>query len=242
MGYASSTNADAWSVFNNVAGLAKVHQFASSFAYEIQPTLADANRMAFSITAPSSVGSFGLGIFRFGNEVYSEHLMSFAAANQIGNTSLGVRLNYVQYRAESFGSTNAFSLDFGGITQITQRLSVGAYIINLTQSKLARTDGERLPTKLVAGFGYKASDNVLIATELEKDIEYAATWRSGIEYSIYKKVFFRTGVSLNPNAAHFGLGAQKKELKFDYAVKGIQSFGLAHQLSVIYFLSSRVRK
>jgi hypothetical protein len=242
MGYASSAYADTWSIFNNVAGLGRVKQFSSSLAYEIQQNLVDANRMALSIASPSSIGSFGLGIFRFGNEIYNEHLVSLAAANQIGNTALGIKTNYVQYRSEGFGTSSALSVDFGGLTQITPRLFIGAYINNLTQSRISMTDGERLPTKLVAGFGYRASDGVFIGTELEKDIDYEATWRSGLEYTLYKRVFFRTGFNLNPTAAYFGLGVQKKRLKFDYAIKFNKGLGLAYQISTVCFLSSKVWK
>src|SRR5258706_4634710 len=140
LGYTSATLADEWALFNNVAGLARIDQASTSFAYEIRPALLGANRMAASISAPSKIGTMGIGIFRFGDDVYSEHLVSLGVANQIGNTSLGGKINYIQYRIESFGIYSALSFDFGGITRITPQISIGAYITNLTQSKLAGTD------------------------------------------------------------------------------------------------------
>jgi len=172
LGYASAVTEDEWSLFNNVGGLARVNQLNASFAYEARPALIGANRMAASVSAPSKVGTLAVGIFRFGDDVYSEHLVSFGIGNQIGNTSLGAKVNYTQYRVESFGNTSAMSFDFGGITRITSQLSIGAYITNLTQSKLAGTDGERIPTKLVLGVGFKPSDKIFVATELEKDLDY----------------------------------------------------------------------
>jgi hypothetical protein len=241
-GYASAVVEDEWSLFNNVAGLARVDQLSASFAYEARPALIGANRMATSISTPSKVGTLAVGIFRFGDDVYSEHQVSAGFGNQIGNTSLGVKVNYTQYRVETFGNTNAVSFDFGGITRITSQLSIGAYITNLTQSKLIGTDGERLPTRLVVGAGFRPSDKLFVATELEKDLEYIATWKSGIEYAIYRKVFFRTGFNLNPNAAYFGLGGQKKNLKFDYAIRFNKLTGVAHQISAIYQLRSKAGK
>jgi len=242
LGYTSSAIEDEWSLFNNVAGLAQVDQFSTSFAYEVRPALIGANRMAAAISAPSKIGTFGVGIFRFGDEVYSEHQVSVGLGNQIGNTSLGAKLNYSQYNVESFGTTTAMSIDFGGITKITPQLSIGAYITNLTQAKLIGNDGERLPTKLVTGVGFRPSDKLFLATELEKDLDYQATWKCGMEYSIYKKVFFRTGINLNPNAAYFGLGAQKKNLKFDYAIRFNQLTGAAHHASAVYLIPSKVKK
>ncbi|MBI1768965.1 MAG: hypothetical protein HYR67_11380 [Bacteroidetes bacterium] len=242
MGFTSSAIADEWSLFNNVGGLGKINQASANFAYEIRPALTGANRMAASILTPIKIGTLGLGVFRFGDDVYSEQLVSAGFGSSIGNTSLGAKVNYIQYRAESFGTNTATSFDFGGITQITTQIAVGAYIANLTQSKLIGTDGERLPTKLVAGLGFRPSEKILIATEIEKDLDYQTTWRSGLEYAIYKKVFFRTGFNMNPNAAYFGLGAQKRNLKIDYALKFNQLTGTAHQASAIYLFSSKQKK
>lgn len=242
MGFSSSTSTDEWSLFNNVGGLGKVNQAGANFAYEIRPALIGANRLAASILTPIKIGTVGMGLFRFGDDVYSEHLVSLGFGSSVGNTSLGTKVNYIQYQAESFGTNTATSIDFGGVTQITSQISVGAYITNLTQSKLIGTDGERLPTKLVAGLGLRPSEKIFIATEIEKDLDYQAAWRSGLEYAIYKKVFFRTGFNMSPNAAYFGLGAQKRNLKVDCAIKFNQLTGTAQQASAIYFFSSKPGK
>lgn len=239
LGYTSAVLDDEWSLFNNVGGLGKVKQQNANFAYEARPALVASNRMAASFLANTKIGTLGGGIFRFGDDVYSEHLVSLGYGNQIGNTSLGAKVNYIQYRAENFGTHTAFSLDFGGITSITKEITVGAYITNLTQSKLIGTDGERLPTKLVAGVGFKPTDKVFLATEIEKDIDYQSTWKTGLEYNFYKKMFFRTGFNLNPNATFFGIGLHKKNLKVDYAIRFGQLIGTAHQLSASYIFASK---
>ncbi|MBS1557409.1 MAG: hypothetical protein JST69_01675 [Bacteroidetes bacterium] len=234
VGYASAGLADEWAYFNNIGGIGKQKIASGSFAYEIKPTLTGANRMAASFLTPLKWGTAGVGIFRFGDEVYNEHLFSVGVGNTIGHTSLGLKTNYVQYRAEGFGQHSAISIDLGGITQLTQQFSIGAYITNLTQSKLNSVNAEPLPTKLVAGFSFRPSDQVLIATELEKDLLYRATWRSGVEYALYKKIFFRTGFNLSPNAAFFGLGVLKKNIKIDYAIRFNQLTGTVHQASAVY--------
>lgn len=242
MGNASSVIADEWSIFNNIGGIGNNKQVSANFAQELRPALPGANRMAFSILAPTKVAALGVGIFRFGDDVYSEHVVSISAGNTIGNTSLGVKFNYIQYRAESFGTTTAASIDVGGVTKLTPQISVGAYITNVTRAKLNRADGEKLPTKMVAGLGFKPSDKILIVTEIEKDIDYQATWRTGLEYNFYRKFFIRTGFNLNPNAAFFGIGGQRKKIKFDYAIRMNPLLGAAHQLSASYLLSSSAQK
>ena len=242
MGFSSSAIADEWSLFNNIGGLGKIDRASTNFTYEIKPALIGANRFAASIIIPTKLSAFGLGIFRFGDDLYSESIVSFGLGNTIGNTSLGAKANYVQYRAEGFGTSTAMSIDFGGISQLTPQISVGAYITNLTQAKLSDTDNQRLPTKLVTGLGFRLSDKIFLITEIEKDLDYPATWHSGLEYAVDKKIFFRTGFAMNPNAGYFGLGGQKKNIKVDYAMALNQLTGLAHQATAVYCFSLATKK
>ncbi|MFM9840649.1 MAG: hypothetical protein ACKVOQ_20445, partial [Cyclobacteriaceae bacterium] len=128
MGYASSTSADEWSLFNNVGGIGKIKQQSVGFAYEAVPSLIGANRMAAVWNAPTKWFNTSLGAFRFGDAIYSEQVLSAGIGNQFGITSLGAKVNYIQYRAEGFGTHSAVSVDFGGITKLTKQLSIGAYI------------------------------------------------------------------------------------------------------------------
>ncbi len=232
MGYASSVTMDETALFNNVGALAENKTASSFFTYEARPTLLGADRTAMGFSLPTRFGVGAIGLFRFGDEVYSEQIASAGFSNKFGIASLGAKINYIQYKAEGFGTKNAISVNFGGLAQITPQISVGAYIVNLNQSRIS--DDERLPTKLVAGIGFKPAAYLFIATELEKDLDYHVTWRTGSEYVIHKKVFARTGFSLNPSSAHFGIGAKASRLRIDYAFTISKSLGGAHEASAIY--------
>ncbi len=242
MGHASSTSKDEWALFNNIGALGKIQQPSAAFAYEAVPALDGANRMAAVYNLPLHWASIGLGAFRFGDAIYSEQIISLGIGNQFGITSLGIKLNYIQYRAEGFGVQNTMSIDFGGITQLTDQISIGAYINNLTLSSLQTRDGDNLPTRLVVGIGLKPSEKVFVTIELEKDVDYKPTWRTGLEYSVYKNLFFRTGYSVNPQAGFFGLGFHKSKLKIDYAIRFGQLSGAAHQASATYLIAPKNKK
>lgn len=238
MGYASSGNKDEWSLFNNPGGLGKINQTNGGVAYEVQAQLKSANRMGFVFNKPLKWGTPALGVFRFGDDLYNEQALSLGFGNQLGIASLGMKMNLVQYRAEGFGVSTAVSFDFGGITELTEKLSIGAYITNLTQSRIG-DDNEPLPTRLTAGLSYNPEKNIFITTELSKELEYATTWRTGLEYSFHQKVFFRTGFNLNPNAAFFGIGSRRKNLKFDYSIQLNNLTGASHQASASYWFSQK---
>lgn len=240
LGYSSSTLSGEWAILNNVGGLAKVDKPNAAFAYDTRPTLPGSNRVAAALSMPFKIGAAGgFSLFRFGDDLYSEQVISAGYSNQLGIASLGLKVNYVQYRAEGVGTRSFVGVDFGGITQLTKQISIGAYIININQPKLSSIDNERAPTRLVAGISFKPVEDCLILSEVEKELNYDATIKAGLEYRIHKKVKVRTGFNLHPNAAFFGLGFQARKLRIDYALQYNQSFSVAHQASVIYFIEKK---
>lgn len=233
MGYASASMFDAWGTFNNIAGLAKIDQPTAVFAHDLRPLLPGANRTAAAVSWPVNFGVFSSGVFRFGDDVYSESLLSAGFSNQLGLAALGIKLNYIQYRAEGFGTKGVFTLNVGGIAELTPSLAIGAYITNINQPKLS-PDEDRVPTLLTAGVSFKPSDKIIIATELAKDLDYATTWKTGLEYLFHKKFCARSGFNLHPHAAFFGLGFRTNKFILDYALQHSVHLSLSHQASVNY--------
>ncbi len=231
---ASSTLNDEWSLFNNIGGLAKVSRLSAAFAYEVRPSLPGANRMAAGLNIPFTFGTAGLGFFRFGDDLYSEQIITAGFSNQFGIASLGLKANYIQYRSQSFGVKSAVSINFGGIAEITPKISIGAYITNINQPKISDKDNERIPARLVAGISFKPTEKILLLTEVEKDISYDPTIKAAFEYTVHKKVFFRTGFNLYPNAGFFGLGFNARRVKIDYGMQYSEGLSLIHQASAIY--------
>ncbi len=235
MGYASAVSHDEWSLFNNVAGLAWQTEISATFAYEVLPDLQGANRMAAGISLPTKIGVAGMGLFKFGDALYSEQVASGAFSNKLGIASLGLKADYIQYEAAGTPTRNTVSVSFGGIAALTSEISVGAYIANLNQAKINET--ERLPTKLVAGISLKPDTHLTITSQVVKDLLFDATWKTGAEYSLNGKIFFRSGFNLNPTAGFFGLGFNSRKIKCDFSAR-LHSFPAnAYQASAAYIIN-----
>lgn len=232
IGYTSSTLFDEWGIFNNIAGTAKVEKTSAAFTYDLHPSVNGANRTAGAFAVPVKIGVVSAGIYRFGDDLYNEQLLSAGFSNKFGLAALGAQINYIQYRTEGFGSKGVLSLNLGGIAELTPHLSIGAYIVNINQPEIS--EQEKLPTKLVAGIGFKPVDKVFIATEIEKDLDYDPTWKMGIEYKFHKKFCARTGYTINANTAFFGLGFITKKFTIDYSIQHNVSVSLSHQATVGY--------
>jgi hypothetical protein len=232
LGYTSSALYDTWGVFNNIAGIAKIENTTAAFTYDLRPSLTGANRTAAVVALPLKTGVLGGGAYRFGDDLYNEHVITAGFSNKFGLAALGAQVNYIQYRTEGFGSKGVWSFNLGGIAELTPQFSVGAYIININQPSIS--ENEKLPTRLVAGISFTPIDKLFIATEIEKDLDYDPTWKAGIEYKFHTKFCARSGYNINPNTAFFGLGFKTKKFTIDYALQYSTVLSSSHQASAAY--------
>jgi len=238
LGYTSACLTDEWSLFNNIGGLSAVKNATAAFTYQARPGITAFNSMAAVMAVPLSYGVAGAGIFRFGDNLYNEQILTAGYSSTFGLASLGIKANYIQYNAEGYGRKGIASLSAGGIAKLTPVFSIGAHIININQPKLT-DDGERLPTTLIAGIAFTPSEKLLITTEIQKDLEYSAAVKAGLEYQPYKKITFRTGVNVNPGAGYIGIGFKPGKFILDYAFMHATDLGASHQATVSYRLNGK---
>jgi hypothetical protein len=234
LGYASACIEDEWSLFNNIAGMSKVNKTMAAFTYDMQPSFKPFNKTAFVMAMPFKIGVAGIGVFRFGDKLYNEQIVTAGFSNTFGLASLGLKINYIQYNAQGFGTKSLFSVSFGGIARLTEKISLGAHIININQPEVSSQDDEKLPTILITGLAFKLSSKTFIATEIEKNLDYRATLKSGIEYQWHKKFVIRTGFNINPAAVFLGFGYRLLKFKLDYAYQHSFVIGSRHQATVGY--------
>jgi|SRR5688572_15171095 len=239
LAYASSSLQDEWAIFNNPAGLANVKESVVAFTYDAMPSFKPFNRMAVAFSTPLKMGAVAAGVFRFGDDLYNEQLVCGAYSNTLGLASLGIKLNYVQYNAQGFGSKQVFSVSFGGIAKLTESISIGAHIININQPEISTAEKEKLPTILVVGASAQLSTQTFVTSELEKDLAHAVRWKTGVEYKPFKKFTFRTGYAVNPSAAYIGFGFRSRQFQLDYGYQHHFSTGARHQATVAYQLKKQ---
>lgn len=233
MGNVSACLSDVWSMTNNLAGLAEVEHATASASYHAIPSFSPFNRMAAVFALPIASGAGGVSVFRFGDDLYDEQILSLGYANTFGLASLGIKGNYIQYRAEGLETRTAISVSFGGLATLTPQLLFGAYIVNINQPVINETTEERIPTRLLAGVAFKPSGKVIASAEIEKEIQQRPTIKAGLEYEVFRKITFRTGFNLHPERGFTGIGFTLSRFQLDYALQWDHVFGLSHEATVI---------
>ena len=229
MGYSSFTLIDELSFFNNVASLAWCTSPSLAFAYDLTQALPGANRAATAFALPTGIGFFGLGAFRFGDDVYSEQLLSGAFSHRLASASLGIKANWIQYRSVGFESRSTLSIDFSGLMKVTPAWTVAGGIFNVNQASIV--DGEVLPVVFVAGLGWQADGGPLLAMEMEKQLKAAARMKFGVEIPIQKKLRLRAGFGTAPVSLHGGVGALLQRMALDFSTSYGEALGFSYQAS-----------
>jgi hypothetical protein len=234
IGYATSCIGDEWSIFNNVAGMAKIKNPIAACTYLSIPSFKSFNRMAAVINIPFHLLTAGAAVYRFGDALYNEQILTLAAANKFGLASLGAKAEYIQYNIQGYGTKGFVSFSAGGIAELTPTLSVGAYIQHINQPQLSSYENEKLPTWMNLGISFKPVTTVVITSEIQKALDFSPTYKAGLAYEVHKKIIIRTGFNIRPDKAFFGLGFRLKQFLFDYAFAFSQNTGSQHQASVGY--------
>jgi opacity protein-like surface antigen len=234
MGNANVTIGDAWSIFNNIGGLAKTENSQVTFSYDHRLNLDELTTLAAGAVFKGKNKAFGLGISSFGSEHFSQNQIGLGFSNQLGIASLGIKVNYLQTSIEGFGRGVAAVIEFGGVAELTPQLFFGAHIYNITRAKYGKNSDDRLPTTIKAGISYRPNSKVMVNLEAEKDILLDPLLKMGLEYNLMDRIWGRVGMNTDPNKFFFGVGFRPKRFHFDYAMTQHQNLGLTHHFSFNY--------
>ena len=249
---------EVWSMGNNVAGLAEIQRPTVGFYAEnryFSPALnvgsltvalplgrqsaLPAGAADGATTAPVATRTWarnGVVAFeaqRFGGQLYNETRVGAGYGYRFGQISLGGRVDMLQVSIEGLGSRRVLLGTLGGqIEVVPQRLSFGASLYNLSQTRLASYQDERVPTVLKAGLAYRPSVQVTLLVETEKDVERDANFKAGLEYRPVPILAARLGLATLTKQASAGIGVLAGSYQIDYAAAFQQALGFSQHLSI----------
>lgn len=228
---------DIWAVYHNQANLAGLENMAASVHYENRFMVKQLSMQGAAFALPTKSGVFGVSFSRFGYSQYNESKYGLAFAKAFGeNFYAGVQLNYLNtHIGEGYGNKGAFTAELGIRATLAKGFHLGFHAYNVTRSKMADYNNERIPTILRLGLQYDFSERVFLAAEVEKDIDHKPIFKAGAEYHFVKAFYLRAGVATNPYLNTFGLGLEIAEkLRLDVATSIHPVLGISPQGSLSY--------
>lgn len=237
MGGVSVVNADHWSVLNNPAGHATAQDISGFVSYRTIFDFSPFNTVSAGAVIPAGFGNVGLGVFRFGDDLFNTQMFSISASRKIGIMALGIKASYLQLNIDGFGSKGVFVADIGGVADLTPQLTFGAHIYNFSQATISAETNERVPTVIRLGLAYHPTEEFTFVLEGEKDVNLDPDLKLGIQYQLIEKVHLRTGFSGLNNTHSFGGGVELKKFVVDYGVSVDRDLGSTHNFGISFYPS-----
>ncbi|AHM58309.1 hypothetical protein D770_00155 [Flammeovirgaceae bacterium 311] len=239
MGGAAAPVTDVWALHYNIGALAGVQETTVAASYQSRLNMPELSTAGIVFCVPLPVGVAGAGVSRFGFGPYSLSEVSLGFAHQIRLVSIGLQAGIVQAATRGFGSRMVPLLSFGGTAELIPKLRFGGFIYNITQSQLSPETGEYIPTLLRAGLQWQPTVFVRLVAETEKDVDYPANFKAGLEYKLRNFLTLRTGFSTRPTSLHGGLGFLTGKLRIHYAMQHHRQLGLMHHTTFSLQLSKK---
>ncbi|MCC6726324.1 MAG: hypothetical protein IT258_17585 [Saprospiraceae bacterium] len=223
------------SIFTNQAGMVGVNKLAVVAAVEQRFLLSELRSASVGVTLPTRSGVFGFAAQSFGYEAFRRQKLGLSYARKLWKTlSVGAQFYYLQTRIPDYGSNGLVSLEIGAQANISKTLLVGAHLQNPANIELAA--GESLPTVLRLGLAWTVSEKLLICSEVEKDLDQAIRWKSGINYRPVSVLNLRAGFATEPSALFFGVGYRFGDnLQADMSGSFHQVLGFSPSLGVQWY-------
>lgn len=199
-----------WGGIRNQAVLALLEKPVAGLLAENRFLLNEIKSLGAIAAIPTGFGAFGLQLQYFGFEQFNEQKIGLAYGRKLlENFSIGAQVDFVNTTIPDYGNKGVLTFELGIFTQLSPGLDLGIHAYSPV--RVESVAGENLPTVVAAGFGYHASDKLLIIGEIEKDIDYQARIKVGVEYLPVPTLALRTGVSTNPTSLSFGAGLKIQE-------------------------------
>ncbi len=237
VGGASSSIFTNFAFFNNPAGLAEIKSFSLHASFFNSFGISGLNTTGFNVNIPSKHFKLGLGIQKFGDELYNENLLGILLAKQKDKVSIGIKASYYQVNIADYLSRNTILLEFGIIVKPIKKVTVGLHAVNLSSARLF--SAQSLPFQLKMGVSYYPTTKLRISSDLESDLKTYTSIKTGLEYNFYKNLFMRTGLNSHLKTLHFGFGLSHKNITFDYTTISNQNLGVSNGFSLGYTINKK---
>ncbi len=227
MGQSGVALADSeWSVFNNIALMPTDHNHISFYGYQFAG-IAEITDMALAGTFQTGLGTLGIGLHRYGFNLFHENRFLAGYKYSEGNVHFGVSASYTHlYQGEGYGSAGAPGFHLGIAAEPVQNVVVGIRTTHINQPSYGNTD-EELPREVAGGISYSLANESVITAELVKDVRFPVSFRSGVQFRLIPSFFARAGLTTEPSSWSGGFGYQPKPWTINIAIQQHNPLGLS---------------
>ena len=238
MGGSSVASQGLWALQNNPAGMANLDKISLGLYYENRWMLPETAYKCGGFALPTRFGTLGLSFNQFGSSKYNENKFGLAYAKDFGRyLQIGLQLDYLlTMTGNDYGTFSAVTFELGLQSQVTDKLTLGAYVFNPASFSFEQTlNHEKIPIVMRFGLAYRFTNDFAAQCEIEKNTEREGfSLRGGLEYEAVKNLYIRAGVQSNPNILSFGIGYGIRFAQVNVAAQLHNELGASIQTGLIF--------
>jgi long-subunit fatty acid transport protein len=226
---------DAWAVVYNPAGLARIGSPCYSvFFIPAQFGMNELQTKAAAAAVPLRFLAIGVEAEQFGFELYRETVFAAGLAVNFDRfVSAGLGLNLMRFDISKYGSDQNFIMNAGILAQATQDLRFGFCMSNINRAEIGK-QGETIPQIYSIGACWQPVEGLTLSAELEKDIGFPSSIKTGLEKILFGRFALRMGVSNQPDKYAAGFSVKQYCFQFGYAGYSHAELGWTHQIELSY--------
>ena len=239
MGSAGVSFTDIHSIWHNPAGMAHIEGIALSGYGQQHYLLESLQTVGLGAVYPTNSGTLGLTLNYLGFDLYKEQRIGLGYSRLLTrNLSLGAQFLVLNTQIPEYGNKSLFTFEVGSIYKVLPQVWIGAHIYSPV--RIAITEEENVPTLFSLGASYKPSNQVILSAEVEKDIDFDAQVKIGVEYQIIEALALRTGITTKPTTINFGVGYMLESgFAINAATRYHQTLGFTPGIGLVYQMNGK---
>lgn len=236
MGNTGTALQDVSSLVSNQAGVANLESPILGFSFQKPFLGTDISSQSVLFVLPVRVGVLGYTISNYGiPKVYSNLKSGLSFSRSFGpQLAMAMTVNYHQLQILNYGSSRAFSIDFGVQYVFIEGWVVGAHIENPGRFSYKNESHYQIPSIVRLGNSFQMNDQILISIDGVYRLDENLDANVGIEYSLIEYLKLRGGISLNHFQQYTGFGIDYQNFLFDVAAVLHPRLGVSPQIALSY--------
>ena len=234
IGTYTQLHTDAFSFTANQAALANISAFTAGVYGERRFMLEDLGWYQAAVVLPTKSGHFGVKGTYFGSVNNKETELGLAYGRKLSDKiAVGAQFNYYTQQIPQYGSLSAISIEGGILLKVNEQLQAGFHVYNPNGSSLGK-NGEKLPAMYTIGIGYEASEQLVMAAEVQKTESEKMNLKAGLSYYFDKKLYAKAGLTTINSLYSLGVGVKLDALSLEVLTSFHQQLGLTPGIAFIF--------
>jgi hypothetical protein len=225
-----------YAILYNQAGLANLDEI--SFSADAAQLYNNSGLLHFHLAGvipTKNQGNFGIKIQRYGLDGYNYQNYALSYARPLFKSfRIAATFQLYQFQIEQYGNTFLPNLDFGIMTDLSSKITLGAHLANALPLDITETTA--FPTVLSAGIKYDVSKLISLFADVEKNIRQKENIKIGMMYQIHPKFKIRLGINTFPGTFHFGFEVLLDKIHVNIGNAFHQVLGNSTGLGMLYIL------